>query len=111
MNIPLTLLLSVLWMIVQATVALSEKDTIICFRHKETHAIVRPCQTFKSENDAYTRIYCMDVNETMQPFSPINMEDWEQLEGGICLPRKGFGDVPRGGKKSSFNFFSGCRAK
>jgi hypothetical protein len=47
-------------LLVLSTQALSEKDKPICFRHKETHAIVRPCQTFKSDNDAYTRIFCMD---------------------------------------------------
>jgi len=78
-----------------STKALSEIDKPICFKHKETHAIVRPCQTFKSDKDAYTLVYCMDSNENMQPFKP-NIDYWEQLEGDICVPEKKIIDVPRG---------------
>ena len=94
-NIQLLLSRTILLIIVLSTHALSEKDTPICFRHKETQAIVRPCQTFKSDNDAYTRIYCMDGDETMQPFKPTNMDDWERLEGDICVPVIIDEDVPR----------------
>ena len=86
--IRLLLPLTGILLLVLSTQALSEKDNPICFRHKETHAIVRPCQTFKSDNDAYTRIFCMDESETMQPFKPANMDAWEQLEGDICTPQK-----------------------
>jgi len=105
----LTLLTGML-LIYLSTFALSEKDKLICFRHKETNAIIRPCQTFKSDNDAYTRIFCMDVNETMQPFKP-NIDYWEQLEGDICLVNKTGKDVPRGMKSPTIHFFSGCRAR
>jgi len=95
-NIRLLLLLTGLLLIILSTQALSKKDTPICFRHKETNNFMRPCQTFKSDNDAYTRIFCMDAeNKTMQPFTP-NMDHWEQLEGDICDPQKLGPDVPRG---------------
>jgi len=95
-KIILLLSLSALYLVVLSTQALSEKDNPICFRHKETHSIVRPCQTFKSDNDVYTRIFCMDVDKTMQLFKPTNMDHWELLEGDICLSYQKSEDVPRG---------------
>jgi hypothetical protein len=109
--IRLLLPLTGILLLVLSTQALSEKDKPICFRHKETHAIVRPCQTFKSDNDAYTRIFCMDKSETMQPFKPANMDAWEQLEGDICTPQKSDVDVIRGMKSPVIHLFSGCRAR
>ena len=55
--IRLLLPLAGMLLLVLSTQALSENDKPICFRHKETNNIMRPCQTFKSDNDAYTRIY------------------------------------------------------
>ncbi|KPA19730.1 conserved hypothetical protein, secreted [Candidatus Magnetomorum sp. HK-1] len=107
----LILPLAAMILLVLSTQALSEKDKPICFRHKETHAIVRPCQTFKSDNDAYTRIYCMDADDSMQAFKPTNMDDWERLEGDICTPQKSGKDVPRGMKSPIIHLFSGCRAR
>ena len=109
--IRLLLPLTGLFLIVLSTQALSEKDKPFCFMHKETHAIVRPCQTFKSDNDAYTRIFCMDTNDTMQPFKPTHMDHWERLEGDICTPQKSGEDVPRGMKTPVIHLFSGCRAR
>jgi hypothetical protein len=110
-NIRLLLLLTGMLLIILSTQALSEKDTPICFRHKETNNFMRPCQTFKSDNDAYTRIFCMDAeNKTMQPFNP-NMDHWEQLEGDICDPQKSGPDVPRGMKSPVIHLFSGCRPR
>ncbi|ETR65810.1 MAG: hypothetical protein OMM_13683 [Candidatus Magnetoglobus multicellularis str. Araruama] len=112
--IRLLLPLAGMLLLVLSTQALSENDKPICFRHKETNNIVRPCQTFKSENDAYTRIFCMDAeNKTMQPFNP-NMDLWEQIEGDICNPPKSpkpEEDVPRGMKSPSIHLFPGCRAR
>jgi len=53
----------------------------------------------------------MDEGETMQPFKPFNMDDWEQLEGDICTPQKSGVDVPRGMKSPVIHLFSGCRAR
>ena len=109
--IRLLLPLAGMLLLVLSTQALSENGKPICFRHKETNSIVRPCQTFKSENDAYTRIFCMDADETLQPFKPSNMDDWEQIEGDICTPHKSGKDVPRGMKSPVIHLFSGCRAR
>jgi hypothetical protein len=108
--IRLLLPLAGMLLLVLSTQALSENDKPICFRHKETNNILRPCQTFKSENDAYTRIFCMDDNDTMQPFKP-NMDIWEQIEGDICTPHKSEIVVPRGMKSPSIHLFPGCRAR
>ena len=109
--IRLLLTLAGMLLLVLSTQALSENDKPICFRHKETNNIMRPCQTFKSDNDAYTRIFCMDDNDTMQPFKPTNMNDWEQIEGDICTPQKSDVDVIRGMKSPVIHLFSGCRAR
>jgi hypothetical protein len=53
----------------------------------------------------------MDVNETLQPFKPTDMDDWDRLEGDICKPSKLLEDVPRGKKKPAIHLFSGCRAR
>jgi len=98
-------------LLVLSTQALSNKDKPICFRHKETHNIVRPCQMFKSDNDNNTQIFCMDADETMQQFKPPNLNHWERLEGDICNPQRFVDDVPRGKKLSTIHLFSGCRPK
>jgi hypothetical protein len=72
--IRLLLPLTGMLLLVLSTQALSENDKPICFRHKETNNIVRPCQTFKSDNDAYTRIFCMDDNDTMQPHAALQAQ-------------------------------------
>jgi len=89
----------------------AEKDKSFCFRHKETRAMVRSCASFKSDNDAYTRIYCMGADDTMKPFKPANMDNWERLEGDICIRDQSGKDVPRGMKPKTIHLFSGCRAK
>jgi hypothetical protein len=53
----------------------------------------------------------MDESETMQPFKPANMDDWEQLEGDICTPQKSGVDVPRGMKTPVIHLFPCCRAR
>jgi len=95
MKFKFILLLCILLILV-STQALSQKEKPFCFRHKETHAIVRPCESFRSQHDDLHLIYCMDNEKSMKQFKPMNIDDWERLEGDICLLHKSEEDVPRG---------------